>query len=216
MDIRNVYGFTPKKASDLKKYYNISSIDALRNYVRKIPDIITTEQKQSLKYHTKVSHDIDLSDAMLHSKYLSKKLKNIIMTGSIRREEKKIGDLDMLITGSMDTTLDILIKAGYIISILSRDNEHSMCIVKIPNTSNYRRLDIIRTSVEEKPFALLYYTGDLVQITSMRQKARRMGYVLNQHGIFNNKGKPVGNIKTEEDIFNFLQIKYKEPKERVH
>jgi DNA polymerase/3'-5' exonuclease PolX len=46
----------------------------------------------------------------------------------------------------------------------------------------------------------------------MRNKAKKMGYKLNEHKIIdiNNNNKSF-NIKTEKDIFEFLDMKYIEP-----
>jgi DNA polymerase/3'-5' exonuclease PolX len=216
MDIRNVYGITPKKANDLKKYYNITTIDALRKYTRKIPDIVTEEQRLGLKYHSKVCNDVDFAEVNRHAKFIIKNIKNAILAGSYRRQERKVGDIDLLITGNMNTTLNTLIEAKYIVTILSKNNNHSSSIVKLPNTSSYRRLDIVKTTAAEKPFALLYYTGDFIQNVSMKQKAKRMGFTLTQYGIFDSNGNPITGLKSERDIFEFLQMKYKEPEERIH
>ena len=112
---------------------------------------------------------------------------------------------------------DKLIHKKYIVAVLCEGKEKFSGIAKIPKTSNYRRIDIIRTTKAEKPFALLYFTGDFVQNISMRQKAKKMKYKLTQHSLENIKtGKPVKGIKSEKDIFDFLKIPYKSPEDRSH
>ena len=216
-DIRDIYGIGSKKATELRKYYNIRTIYDLRKYVRKIPDIITTPQRSGLKYHTKTSHRIPYAEALKHSNYLTKHLSNVTIAGSLRRGEPKIGDIDAIITGPLPPVIAKLTSLGYIVSTLASGDEKFSGIARIPGTTNYRRLDLIRTTREEKPFALLYFTGDFVQNISMRQHAKKQGLSLSQHGLKHIRtGRPVPNLKTERDIFAALSLSYKSPEHRIH
>jgi DNA polymerase/3'-5' exonuclease PolX len=216
-DVREVYGIGSKKANELKKFYNIRTIYALRKYSRKIPEIINESQKYGLRYHDKISKYIKYSDAKKHADYITKNIPGAIIAGSYIRKEKMIGDIDIIVIGDLKKIVNKLTKNNYIIAVLSTGDEKFSGIVKLPNTSNYRRIDIIRTKKEELPFALLYFTGDFVQNIYMRQKAKKMKYSLSQYGIKNIKtGKMIKNIKSEKDIFDFLKIPYKKPEERSH
>jgi DNA polymerase/3'-5' exonuclease PolX len=216
-DVRDIYGIGSKKANDLRKHYNIRTIYNLRKYVRKIPEIITDSQREGLKYHDRINKSIKYSDAKKHVDFIIKNIPGAIIAGSYRRKLKKIGDIDVLIIGNLKTVIDKLIKKKYILATLANGDEKFSGIVKLPNTTSYRRIDIIKTTKDEKPFATLYFTGDFVQNIRMRTIAKKMKYVLSQHGLKNiNTGRFVNNIKTEKDIFKFLKIPYKIPSERSH
>ena len=216
-DVRSIYGIGFKKASELKHNYNIRTIYSLRKYVRKLPDIITDVQRAGLKYHDKISNRITRAEADRHVKFIRKYIKGSIIAGSYRRGEKKIGDIDVLVTGDLSKVVDILTKKKYIVASLSLGDEKFSGIVKLPDTYKYRRIDIVKTTKKDLPFALLYFTGDVIQNISMRQTARGMGYSLSQHGLTNNgSGRMVPNIKSEKDIFKFLKIPYKPPEGRSH
>ena len=215
-DIRNVYGIGTKKANDLRKYYNIKTVDALRKYAKKIPGIVTDTQRLSLKYHNKVKTYITYNETTKHVNFIKKILPNAIIAGSYRREAKWIGDIDVLVTSDLKQVVSKLDKKRYIVASLGLGNKKFSGIVKHPR-GGYRRIDIIKTTREEKPFALLYFTGDFVQNITMRQKAKRKKYTLSQYGLLNNKtNRMVKGLKSEKDIFNFLRIPYKEPKDRSH
>jgi DNA polymerase/3'-5' exonuclease PolX len=216
-DVRDIYGIGSKKANELRKHYNIRTIYNLRKYVRKIPDIITDAQREGLKYHDRINKSIKYSDAEKHARFIIKNIPGAIITGSYRRKLKKVGDIDVLIIGNLKTAVDKLIKKKYIIATLASGDEKFSGIVKLPNTTSYRRIDIIKTTKEAKPFAMLYFTGDFVQNINMRNIAKKMKYCLSQHGLKNiNTGRLVNSIKTEKDIFKYLKIPYKTPSERSH
>jgi DNA polymerase/3'-5' exonuclease PolX len=216
-DVREIYGIGSKKANELKKYYNIRSVRTLNKFVRKIPDIISDSQRTGLKYHDRTAHTISYAEAERHKKFITKIIPAAIVAGSYRRKEKKIGDLDVIVTSSIKYAVDKLTKAKYIVATLAMGEEKFSGIARLPNTTSYRRLDIIKTNELEKPFALLYFTGDFVQNIIMRQKAKRMKHKLTQHGIKNMRtGKMITGIKSEKDIFAFLRIPFKEPEDRTH
>ena len=216
-DVRNIYGIGAKKANELRKYYNIRTVYTLRKYVRKIPDIITDAQRAGLKYHDKINKNISYKEAEKHAKYITKNVPGAIIAGSYRRKAKKIGDIDVLVTGDLKRVVNKLTTTKYIIAVLAVGEEKFSGIAKLPGTTSYRRIDIVRTTKEEKPFALLYFTVDFVQNISMRQKAKKMKLSLSQHGIKNMKtGRMIKGIKNEKDIFKYLKIPYKDPEDRSH
>lgn len=216
-ETREVYGIGSKKANELKKYYNIRTVSALRRYVRKIPEIITETQKTGLKYHDKISNPILRKLAEKHVDFIKKHIPTAIVAGSIRREESKINDIDIIVTMPLKKAITILTNANYIIDTFMFGDDRFSGVVKLPNSQSYRKIDIIQTTKEEKPFALLYFTGDFVQNITMRQKAKKKNYSLSQNGIKNLKtGRMITGIKSEKDIFGFLDIPYKEPHQRIH
>jgi len=90
-----------------------------------------------------------------------------------------------------------------------------------------RRLDILAIPWECRGAALIYYTGDDIFNRSMRLKANKMGYSLNQRGLFagvvrsledrtikTNAGNVVAS-ETEEEIFRILGVPWVEAHERA-
>jgi DNA polymerase/3'-5' exonuclease PolX len=216
-DVRDIYGIGSKKANELRKYYNIGTVYSLRKYVRKIPDIITDAQRAGLKYHDRINNCVKYEEAERHANFITNNIPGAIIAGSYRRKAKMIGDIDVLVTGELKKAVGKLTAKKYIVSVLAVGEEKFSGIAKLPGTTSYRRIDIVRTTKEEKPFALLYFTGDFVQNISMRQKAKKMKFSLSQHGLKNMKtGRMVKGIKNEKDIFKYLKIQYKDPDERSH
>jgi DNA polymerase/3'-5' exonuclease PolX len=216
-DVRDIHGIGSKKANELRKYYNIRTVYALKKYVRKIPDIITDAQRSGLKYHDKINKYVKYAEAERHAKFITNNIPDAVIAGSYRRKSKNIGDIDVLVTGELKKAVGKLTDKKYIVAVLALGEEKFSGISKLPGTTSYRRIDIIKTTKEEKPFALLYFTGDFVQNISMRQKAKKMKFSLSQYGLKNTKtGRMVKGIKDEKDIFKYLKIPYKDPENRSH
>lgn len=92
------------------------------------------------------------------------------------------------------------------------------------------QIDLFYVKKEEYPFSLLHYTGNYLFNIYMRNIAIKKGYKLNQYGLFliensevnNNKSQDqiktekgqINNIKSERNIFDFLNLDWKEPNER--
>jgi DNA ligase (NAD+) len=148
------------------------------------------------------------------------------IVGSFRRGAFDSGDIDVIITSKNDVVfkafIDILIKEGIILpdGVLSRGKTKCLVVARLPGNPIARRVDFLYTSVEEYPFSVLYFTGSKLFNTSMRARAQTLGYTLNEHGIYMMEGKTKGDkvdkvFKTEKDIFDFLHMGYKEPKDRI-
>ena len=76
-------------------------------------------------------------------------------------------------------------------------------------------MDILITSQEEYPFALLYFTGSKEFNIEFRKNAREHKVVLNEHGIFDDKSTRINlDIRSEADIFNYFNLPYINPKYR--
>lgn len=82
----------------------------------------------------------------------------------------------------------------------------------------YLKVDFFITNKKELPYAVLYVTGSRNFNIKMRQSAKKKGYVLNQKGLFkkeDDEQKKSIPAKTEKDIFDFLNVKYIEPSDRI-
>jgi ATP-dependent DNA ligase/DNA polymerase/3'-5' exonuclease PolX len=159
----------------------------------------------------------------------------IQLVGSYRRGAETSGDIDILIT-SQDTTFGKKLMTKFIKNLLLTDKMDESLIFssgttkfmglgKIETTSFYRHIDIFYYSQKEYPFALLFSTGSGQFNIEMRADAIKKGYSLSEKELKYTNGTPVteedyeSDIKKsypteEKDIFDFLGIKYVEPKDR--
>ena len=206
------------------------------NKLKKVQETeLNSQQKTGLLYYDDIQKripkdEIDLYDLLLRKKFdlINDDNKGkFLICGSYRRGHKDSGDIDVAITHEDgDKTIyknfvNILKENNIIVDFLTHGETKSHLITRLPGNIN-RRMDFLYHPPTEYAFAVLHFTGSKQFNVAMRQRARNMGYTLNEQGIFylddkNKKGNRVTDVKftTEKDIFKFLDMKYKEPEERV-
>ena len=230
--LSNVYGIGPKKASELVKS-NITTIEELREHQ---DEVLNDVQKKGLKYYEDILKRIPRSEIDSYKTIFQKIFKKVAgkedakfeIVGSYRRNMETSGDIDVIITSGsqqiFEDFLDELLRKKIIVEILSRGKTKSLVISKIPNSNVYRRTDFLFAKPEEFAFSTLYFTGSKGVNTVMRSKALKMGYTLNEHGLSHIskingkwvKGELVDReFPDEQSIFEFLQLVYKTPEERI-
>lgn len=228
-----VYGIGPKKAEELVKK-EITTIEQLKNNL----NLLNDKQKIGVKYYDDILKCIprsEIDDFYVKLSIIFEMFDNsdnhFEIVGSYRREKQDSGDIDIIITNSkndksiFNELLDYLKQEKYIIEdgFLSRGDVKSLTIIDIyPEKENTikRRVDFLYAPPNQYAFAILYFTGSKIFNTVMRQRAKDMGYTLNEHEFcyYNNgiKGKKVEKeFPDEKSIFDFLQIKFKRPNERI-
>ncbi|KAH9175754.1 hypothetical protein EDB89DRAFT_1943923 [Lactarius sanguifluus] len=174
--------------------------------------------------------------------------------GSYRRGKSTCGDIDIMVTrppddgkthaGILPKLLSALRSAGIItedLLSLAPDATVSLevtyrglCVSptksgqESPSRSQIRRrIDILAIPWESRGAALIYFTGDDIFNRSLRLKANKMGYSLNQRGLFEGVVRSLedraiktnaGNViasETEEEIFRILGVPWVEAHERA-
>ena len=223
-----IYGVGPKKAKELVEG-GITNIAQLRS---RADEFLNDTQKVGLKYYEDILQriprsEIDEYNAIFKKIFNKKGLDDesiYEIVGSYRRGAQNSGDIDVIITSKNGAVfkdfIDNLIKKGIILEVLSRGSSKCLVIAKIPTSSFARRVDFLYTSPEEYPFSVLYFTGSKVFNTVMRHQALTMDLTMNEHGMYSISGKKKGDkvdhiFKDEKDIFDYLNLVYKAPIERI-
>lgn len=230
--LMKIHGVGAVKAKELVEKYKISSIDDLKSKLKEEPDILNNKQKAGLKYYDDINLKIPRKEMEQHEEFIKNILNNldkdieITVVGSYRRKVKESGDIDVLITIKRKTTFEerttIISKVikklkeeNYIKESLALGDKKYMGIVKLKRKRHARRMDILITSQEEYPFAVLYFTGSQELNIIMRKDAIEMGYRLNEYSLLDEKERPI-NLNSEEEIFNKLGYKYILPENRTN
>jgi DNA ligase (NAD+) len=230
-----VYGIGPKKAKELVDS-GITTISQLRE---KQDSLLNDTQKVGLKYYEDIMKRIPREEIDQYDTTFKKVFDKVTgpgseakfeIVGSYRRGAKSSGDIDMIITSKSGEVfrkfVDELIKEKIILEVLSRGPTKCLVITKLGEFPDARRVDFLYTSPKEYPFSVLYFTGSKIFNTVMRGRALSLGYSLNEHGMSKMQEKKKGEkavkgelvdheFNSENDIFDFLGMVYKEPAERV-
>ena len=217
-----LYGVGPVKINELMS--NISTFEEL--YER--PELLNEKQKIGLKYYDDMNMRIPMSEGKKHYKIIDTIFKKVYkdiefeLVGSYRRQNKDMGDIDILIKNRDDLNIKKLVSeltaGGYIIETLASGKSKFMGLCKLSPELPARRIDILIADPSYYYFALLYFTGSYSFNIYMRKVAIEKGWSLSEYGIKNNDTKKFIDtadiIKSEEDIFKYLAIPYVPPNKR--
>ncbi len=150
---------------------------------------------------------------------------SLTITGSYRREKPFSSDIDLMVVSDNENAIELLLERlkkileGKVYPY-SKGKDKMSLIVDMSNLleagsgSYVYKIDAFKTSPENSIPMLLYSTGSKEFNVSMRSKAKKMGYLLNQKGLFKD-GIKINNLNSEEDYFEILDMTYKKPKERI-
>lgn len=225
--LSDVYGIGPKKAKELVAK-GIASIAQLREQK---DQLLNDVQKVGLKYYEDILERIPRSEIDSYAKIFETVFNKIKepgsryeIVGSYRRGAESSGDIDLILTSPNEDVfknfIDELVSRKIILEILSRGKSKCLVITKLPDSNHARRVDFLYATQEEYPFSILYFTGSKAFNTIMRGHALKMGYSLNEHGFSKmtdkkKEEKLTHGFTREKDIFDFLNMVYKTPNQRI-
>ena len=217
-----IHAVGPKKANELVES-GITTIDQLREN----KDLLNEKQLIGLKYYEELLERIPREEIQRHEVLLKKFLEktdsdaDLTIAGSYRRNKEDSGDIDILLkTDNKDTYkkfIKKLVSIGYLIEELAYGDKKYNGICKMGRKGIGRRIDIMVTKPNEYPFAILYFTGSGEFNQTMRNLANKKGYTINEYNLEHlDSGNQVNHVfKEEKDIFDFLEMGYVEPWQRL-
>ncbi|EQB78700.1 polymerase (DNA directed), beta isoform 3-like protein [Camelus ferus] len=126
--------------------------------------------------------------------------------GSFRRGAESSGDMDVLLTHP---------------SFTSESAKQGVCQLPGKNDEKaypHRRIDIRLIPKDQYYCGVLYFTGSDIFNKNMRAHALEKGFTINEYtirplGVTGVAGEPLP-VDSEKDIFDYIQWKYREPKDR--
>lgn len=134
--------------------------------------------------------------------------------GSLRRGRETIGDIDILVTGKKcSDVIDRFTRFHEVETVLAHGDTKGSVKLK-----NGMQVDL--RVVEQKSFgaAMQYFTGSKEHNVALRARAQRMGYTINEYGLFtvDKKGEKQKWVagKTEEEIYEKLKLQFIPPELR--
>jgi len=224
-----VHGIGPVKAKDLVAA-GITSIAALRTSATADASLLTDAQTIGLRFYESSQLRIPRGEMEAHEATLKSLLPATLsgtIVGSYRRGAADSGDIDMLVsyadgakTAQAQKAFQALITAlssRYTVFPLASGKKKWMGFLQVADGIG-RRLDLLLTPPEELPYAILYFTGSDKFNVAMRKYVTTLGYTMNEHTMkkVNMSAKDIPIMRSEEDIFSFLGLRFIPPTERVN
>ena len=141
---------------------------------------------------------------------------SITPAGSLRRSKETIGDLDLLLTFAPETTpkeleaiKEHILSYGELEQVLARgENKVSFRVAK------GLQVDVRLLHPESYGAALIYFTGSKEHNVSLRGRAIKMGYTLNEYALATLKEERRVGGATEEEVYAKLKLDFIPPELR--
>lgn len=169
----------------------------LQRYADAVPPAATLDRPRFPKEQV-------LSAANAIKELLGASVRNFEIAGSIRRGAADTKDLDIVVTGDPQQALYLLKQAKTAVKAAGAS--------KIQFEYKGIPVDLIFAPTGLFGAFMLSWTGPRELNVMMRAKAKNMGYVLNDSGLYAANGEPVAT--NERDIFTALHLPYLEPNQR--
>jgi DNA polymerase/3'-5' exonuclease PolX len=220
-ELTEFMGIGPEKAKALMQA-GVTNINQL--HMKKYKQLLPEETKVFMDL--KPLQKIPTEHIAILEPYIMKaagKNLSITIVGSYRRKKPFSSDIDLMIVSEDENAIqtlltklsDVLNKKVY---PYSKGKDKMSLIVDMSDLLGEKnmvyKIDAFRTTKENSVPMLLYSTGSKEFNVSMRSKAKKMGYLLNQKGLFKD-GEKVPDLNSEKDYFDILEMDYKEPKQRT-
>lgn len=218
VEMLRIPGLGAKKIKVIYDLLGISSIEELEkaaraHKLRTLPGMgVKTEQTilkgiQTLKGHgDKVLLAIAMPIAKRIVNILSgmKEITNIGIAGSLRRKKEMVKDIDIVVaTESPDTVIRDFLKLPIISQVIAQG------LTKVSVMLNMGlQMDLRIVKPHEFYSALQHFTGSKEHNAKLRGIALKMGYKLNEYGIFEKEGEGVFWPKSEEELYGKFSMPY--------
>ena len=224
LKLLQIQGLGPKGTALLFQHFRVQSLEDVEQLARegKLRDLPRMGEKLEQKILKSIEaykrsagrYLIDVADGLAAElrEYLaqSRGVKKVTSAGSLRRGCESIGDLDLLVTGgSRKQTADHLLKFPKVAEVIaSGENKVS---VKLKEGI---QVDVRMLAPESYGAAMQYFTGSKAHNVALRDRAKRMGYKLSEYGLFRISDDRKVAGRTEEEVYQALDLSYIEPELR--
>jgi DNA polymerase (family 10) len=226
LELLKISGLGPKTIQLIWSAFQVADVDGVERLAKEgklqtLPRMSEkTEQKilKSIETYHSISGRFLLDYADLTAQKLIDHIKplagveKITPAGSLRRGRETVGDLDILITGEAcednakrAAVADHVLKFPGILEVLAKgENKVSFRL------RSGMQVDVRLLARDSFGAAMQYFTGSKNHNVTLRQRALKMGYTLNEYGLAQlNEDGSAGKIvasKTEDDIYKKLKL----------
>lgn len=230
LELLKIQGLGPKTIALIWDAFQVCDVDgvarlAQEGKLRTLPRLSEkTEQKilKSIESYRQVTGRFHLDAADAIAQKMSDLLKGlpgvekVTPAGSLRRGRETVGDLDLLITGKCcanpdqrSKVQDAILDFPGIAEVLAKgENKVSFKL------RSGMQVDVRLLPPESFGAAMQYFTGSKNHNVSLRQRALRMGYTLNEYGLVRMEdNERVAGIE-EEEIYKKLGLEFIPPELR--
>src|SRR5258708_1774784 len=243
LELLKIQGLGPKTIALIWSAHQVSDLEGVEKLaregkIRELPRMGEKHEQKLLKAiedYRRISGRFLIDAAEIEAKKLTDYLAQlpgvdrITPAGSLRRGRETVGDLDILVTGKCcnnqkqrDAVIDKIINFPGILQVLAQGENRVSFKLR-----SGMQVDVRLLPPDSFGAAMQYFTGSKSHNVSLRQRAIKLGYTLNEYGLAklkangkNGEGeakREAGAIvasKTEEEIYAKLGLDFIPPELR--
>jgi len=222
----------PKKVAFLWKTFKAGTVEQVEKLARdgKLRDLagfgekseenilkaIEVFKKSAGRFHIDVAEET-AEKLVAYIRAIGKPVESVTPAGSLRRGKETVGDLDLLVT---------LASGKHTPKAVESISQHILAFPDIDQTLAHgenkvsfllksgMQVDVRILEKEVFGAALLYFTGSKEHNVTLRGRANKMGFTLNEYALATLKGERPVARETEEEIYAKLELDYIPPELR--
>lgn len=224
LEMLRISGMGPKKVKavyeklgvtnviELEKAANEDRISELPGFGQKTQENILRGIRNLRKYGDRYYLSVGLQEGQKLFDYVSKHpdVQRAYLGGSLRRFRETVKDIDILVSADDSAPImDRFVDYPDVEKVVNKGSTKSSIMLKSGMNADLRVV-----TDEQFPFAVHYFTGSKQHNTDMRLRAKKMGYKLNEYGLFTIDGDKPTLCRDEPELFAKLGLDYIEPELR--
>ncbi len=223
LDLLRLQGVGPKTVSLLLTELNVRSVDDLAaaaraGRIRGLKGMGPKKEGLILKAIDERARDAGrhlladtaaLANELIASLRATAATAELIAVGSLRRGVDTCGDLDVLAVGGPSTLSDALVAHPKVERVLGHGDTKTSVRVR-----GGFQTDLRLVPPASRGAAMQYFTGSKAHNIALRDRAARLGYMLNEYGLFRRDDNVLVAGTTEEAIYEALGLQWIAPELR--
>jgi DNA polymerase (family 10) len=217
-------GLGPKTVTSLMQELNIASVDDLEKAARsgkiqrlkgfgvKSEENIlkAIESKKTVQTRFLLGEILPIIREIEDHMTRCKEVLRVEAAGSARRMKETVGDLDILVAANHNQpVVDQFVSLPRVTRVLAKGSTRSTIIV-----GGRMQVDLRVVPPESYGSALQYFTGSKEHNVKLRALSVKLGYKLNEYGLFERENQKLVAGDTEESIYHACGLSYIEPELR--
>jgi DNA polymerase (family 10) len=230
LELLKIQGLGPKTIALIWSAFQVSDLAGVEKLAKEgklqtLPRMSEKGEQKILKAiedYRRISGRFLIDEADRTAARLAEHLKHVkgidavTPAGSLRRGRETVGDLDVLITGPC--CVDDKQRAALIEEIAHFAGIEQI-LAKGDNKVSFKlhtglQVDVRTLSPDSYGAGLQYFTGSKNHSVSLRQRALKMGFTLNEYGLTRLKDEKRVAGKTEEELYQTLKLDWIPPELR--
>lgn len=225
LEMLKIQGLGPKSIAVLIENFRVTTIDDLERICREqrlrdIPRMGAKLEEKILKsiaaYRRSAGRFLidfatDTAEELTQLFSAIPGVTSVSTAGSLRRGKDTIGDVDILVAGPEAVkALDVFTSWGKVDEVLARGENKASARVGVEGI----QVDVRALPAESFGAAMQYFTGSKEHNVTLRTRAVKMGYTLNEYSLSRESDGSIVAAATEEEIYEALGLAWIPPELR--